>query len=198
MSRHTTIELHEDNETSPAHRKSAARSVLEAVVPAIAVVVLARVLLVGLYRVPTGSMVPTIQTGDCILGERVSHRIRQPRQGEVVTFECPEELGITLVKRVIATEGQTVDIRDGHVFVDGHQLDEPYAQGGRTDPQPPDEDGTAAITYPHVVAEGCVWVMGDNRADSRDSRLFGDVPISSVSSRVLCAYWPPERIGLVR
>ena len=198
MSRHRPSEAHDGDGTSPAHRKSAARAVLEAVVPAIAIVVLARVFLVGLYRVPTGSMVPTIQTGDCILGERVSHRNRQPRQGEVVTFESPEEPGVTLVKRVIATEGQTIDIRDGRVLVDGCQFDEPYVQGGRTDSQAPDEDGTAAITYPHVVAEGCLWMMGDNRADSRDSRLFGDVPASSVSSRVLFAYWPPERIGPVR
>ena len=89
------------------------------VVPALAVVVLARVFRVGLYRVPTASMEPSVQAGDCIFGERVSHHIRQPRRGEVATFESPDEPCVTLVKRVIAIEGQTVNVRNGHVLVDG-------------------------------------------------------------------------------
>ena len=183
--------------TGPTHRKGTVRAVLEAVVPALAVVVLTRVFLVGLYRVPTASMEPAIQIGDCILGERVSYHMRQPRAGEVVTLESPEEPGVTLVKRVVATEGQAVDVRDGRVFVDGRQLDEPYAKEGQEGPSGSGESDAATVTYPHVVAEGCVWVMGDNRANSRDSRSFGDVPVASMSSRVLCAYWPPERVGPV-
>ena len=76
--------------------------------------------------------------------------------------------------------------------MDGEPLDEPYAI--RRTAAVPD----SGVAYPHVVDEGCVWVMGDNREASRDSRVFGDVPASSVSSHVLQTYWPLNRLGLVR
>lgn len=178
-----------------AQGKGAGSTFLGAVLPALAIVILARTFLVGLYRVPTTSMAGTIQVGDCILGDRLAYRMGIPEPGDIVTFESPDEPGVTYVKRVVATEGQVVDIRDGHVHVDGLELCEPYAQGPTLPPG--QDDGAAGVAYPHVVAEGCVWVMGDNRTRSRDSRWFGDVPVSSVSSRVVCTYWPPERIGPV-
>ena len=163
-----------------------------AILPALLVIVALRVLAVGLYRVPTESMEPSIRVGDCIVGEKLSYRVRCPRAGEVVTFESPEEPHITLVKRVVAVGGQTVDVADGTLYVDGQPVWEPYA----CDRSCVGED--SEVTYPHIVREGCVWVMGDNRENSRDSRWFGDVPASCVSSRVVLTYWPPERVGPMR
>lgn len=172
-------------------------TIIGAVLPALLLVIIVRTFVIGLYRVPTASMVDTVHVGDCIMGERVSLGFRTLEPGEVVTFDSPECPGVTLVKRVIATEGQIVDLRDGDVFVDGIELQEPYAAGSASDPAP-EGLGSTEVSYPHVVAEGCVWVMGDNREISRDSRWFGDVSVSSVSSRVMLVYWPVERAMLVK
>ena len=132
-------------------------------------------------------MMPTIHVGDCLLGDKLSCCLGALDVGDVITFESPEEAGVTLVKRVVATEGQAVDLRDGLVCVDGVALDEQYVGSAITGR--PAIGAGEAVTYPHVVAEGCVWVMGDNRESSRDSRWFGDVPVSSVSSRVVAVVW---------
>lgn len=168
-----------------------AKAFLGAVLPALAIVLMLRMTVVSLYRVPSESMMPTIRVGDCLLGDKLGCRLGVPEVGDVITFESPEKAGVTLVKRVVATEGQTVDLRDGLVYVDGVALDEQYDGSAMTGQPAIDADRT--VTYPHVVAEGCVWVMGDNRVNSRDSRWFGDVSVSSVSSRVVAIVWPLGR-----
>lgn len=168
-----------------------AASVAKVTMPPVLLVLMLRILALGLYHVPSASMEPTIGMGDFLLGEKVSNSLGMPIVGEIVTFEIPESPGAILVKRVMAAGGQTVDIRDGCLWVDGRPLDEPYAIGiTKVKPE-------SGITYPHVVTEGCVWVMGDNREFSRDSRAFGDVSSSSISSRVVLRYWPPRHVGLV-
>ncbi|MDO4806265.1 MAG: signal peptidase I [Coriobacteriales bacterium] len=142
------------------------------------------------FIVPSGSMLNTIQLNDRLWGEKVSYRFRSPEQGEVVLFESPEDKGVTLVKRVIATEGQEVDLIDGVVYVDGQPLDEPYTEGRPSNPLVSPEN----IAYPYVVPKGHVWLMGDNRTNSSDSRYFGAVPVSSVFARALCTYWPLDHI----
>ena len=145
------------------------------------------------YVVPSGSMRDTILEGDTLLGERVSLYFGEPEVGDIVTFDSPLS-DETLIKRVIAVGGQTVDLVDGTVYVDGEPLDEPYTQG-RPTYSLSDLAGSAGIEYPYTVPEGCVWVMGDNRTDSKDSRYFGAVSVDDVTSRALFIYWPLDRIG---
>lgn len=142
------------------------------------------------FIVPSGSMLNTIQLDDRVWAEKVSYRFRSPEQGEVVLFESPEEKGVTLIKRVIATEGQEVDLIDGVVYVDGEPLDEPYTEGKPSNPLVTPNN----ITYPYVVPKDHVWLMGDNRTNSSDSRYFGAVPLSSVFARALCTYWPLDHL----
>lgn len=172
-------------------RMRRALSLAAAAVPVALLVLFLRVFVVGLYVVPSASMEPTIIPGDLVVGDRVAPALGEVRSGDVVTFGSPEGGGDTLVKRVVAVGGQEVDVRGGRLFVDGVALDEPYAVG-RTEPL-----RGSRVSYPYVVAEGRAWVMGDNRESSRDSRAFGDVPLSSVSSRVLLRYWPPWRAGSI-
>ena len=145
------------------------------------------------YVVPTGSMRDTIVEGDTLLGEKVSLYFGEPEAGDIVTFDSPLD-GETLIKRVIAVGGQTVDLVDGAVYVDGERLDEPYTEG-KPSYSLSDLAGSAGITYPYEVPEVCVWVMGDNRTDSKDSRYFGAVSVDDVTSRALFIYWPLDRIG---
>lgn len=145
------------------------------------------------YVVPTGSMRDTIMEGDTLLGERVSLYFGDPEPGDIVTFDSPLD-GETLIKRVIAVGGQEVDLVDGSVYVDGERLDEPYTEG-RPSYSLSDLAGSAGIEYPYVVPEGHVWVMGDNRTDSKDSRYFGAVSVDDVTSRALFIYWPLDHMG---
>lgn len=142
------------------------------------------------YKIPSGSMESTIMTGDLVFSEKVSYYLGEPEQGDIVTFADPEVAGRTLIKRVIATEGQTVDINDedGMVYVDGVPLTESYTQG-----ETYTLDGN--FTYPYTVGEGELWLMGDNRENSQDSRHFGSVPASTVTGKAVFVYWPIEQVG---
>jgi len=148
------------------------------------------------YEIPSGSMEETIMPGDMVFSEKISYYLRGPERGDIVTFADPEVAGRTLIKRVIATEGQTVDLVDGRVYVDGIELDEPYVGTKESYPLA----RTAAdveVEFPYTVAEGCVWVMGDNREASQDSRYFGAIPVSTITGRAAMIYWPISDVGLL-
>ncbi|MDP2181797.1 MAG: signal peptidase I [Actinomycetota bacterium] len=139
------------------------------------------------YVIPTGSMEPTIMTGDRVLAEKLSFRWRIPRQGDIVVFDDPADRYPQLIKRVIAVAGQSVDVVDGKVIVDGKALSEPYLHDVDTTP------GTVAL--PLIVPDGHVWLMGDNRPNSGDSRFLGPQPVSAVHGRAFAIYWPLSHIG---
>lgn len=184
---------------SPASEKqSFGRWLAETILLVLLAVVLAqgiRTFLLESFVIPSGSMIPTIQLGDRVLGEKVTFRfVRKPERGEIVVFDNPQRAQMPeikfFIKRVIATEGQKVDIRDGAVFVDGEELQEPYVHGQKTLP------GT--VSTPITIPDGQVWLMGDNRNNSGDSRFFGPVTVSAVRARAFWTYWPVGNMGTLR
>ena len=171
------------------------------VVVAIALVAtfLIRTFVVEPFVVPTGSMESTIEIGDQILAQKVTLELGQPvKQGDIVVFHNPDGTSEhdVLVKRVIATAGQTVNLQDGKVVVDGQALDEDYTTG-MSWPLSVQAPG-AQVSYPYTVPDDCVWVMGDNRTSSLDSRFFGAIPVSSVSGRAIMIYYPFSHLGLLK
>lgn len=145
------------------------------------------------YGIPSGSMEETIMTGDMVFAEKVSYSFRDPQPGEIVTFDDPSIPSRTLIKRCIAVAGQTVDIDEsGVLYIDGVAQDEPYTQGQPTYPL-----SNSTVTFPYTVPEGYIWVMGDNRTNSQDSRYFGAIPVSSVTARGVLVYWPLNHAGLL-
>ncbi|MDO5032521.1 signal peptidase I [Corynebacterium sp.] len=157
-----------------------------------------RAFVVTPYTVPTGSMEPTIQIGDNLFAEKLTLRFGgEAEAGDIVVFDNPDGSSghDILVKRVIATAGQTVDLRGGAVYVDDVRLDEPYT-AGRSYPLDMQAPG-AAVSFPYTVPEGHVWVMGDNRENSADSRYFGAVPCDNLIGIAIARYWPLSRIGLL-
>lgn len=148
------------------------------------------------YRVPTGSMEPTIEVGDQVLAQKVTINLGMGvNQGDIVVFRNPDGGSDhdILVKRVIATAGQTVDLQGGVVYVDGEPLSEVYAQGDSY-PLAAQAEGVS-VGFPYTVPEDCVWVMGDNRENSADSRYFGAVPEDDLIAVVFFRYWPFDRLG---
>lgn len=143
------------------------------------------------FVIPSGSMLPTIQLYDQVVAERITYEfVREPEAGDIVVFDNPDHSNKRekyFIKRVIAVGGQTVDIRDGKVWVDGVALDEPYTHGVVTEP------GTVSV--PVKVPKGYVWLMGDNRPGSGDSRYFGSQPTSAIRARAVWTYWPLDHFG---
>lgn len=158
-----------------------------------------RTFLLTPYEIPSGSMEHTLEIDDHIFAEQITYMFSEPQQGDIVTFWDPESIDKkyprTLIKRVVATEGQTVDIRDGYVYVDGEKQDADYIQGP-TEPLDIHMEGVS-VSYPYTVPEGEMWVMGDNRTNSLDSRYFGSVPIDTVTGHAIFTYWPIDRIHVL-
>ncbi|QWT17048.1 signal peptidase I [Collinsella sp. zg1085] len=150
------------------------------------------------FTVPTGSMIPTIQIGDNIFAQKLSLELGQAvTPGDIAVFKNPNMSSDheILVKRVIAVAGQTIDFQDGKLLIDGKESSEHYTQGlsfplAQTTPG-------IAISYPYTVPQGHVWMMGDNREDSADSRYFGPVATENLIGLAVFRYWPLNRAGLL-
>lgn len=147
------------------------------------------------FEVPSASMEITIMTGDRLFAEKVSYHFTDVQPGDIVVFSDPQVPSRVLVKRVIATEGQTVSMSGGTLYIDGVAQSEPYVTG-ETYPLS-QTAGNVSISYPYVVPEGEVWVMGDNRENSSDSRYFGSIDEDTIFGKAILTYWPLDRIGLL-
>ncbi len=129
------------------------------------------------------SMEPRVHAGEFVLINTLAYRFGAVRRGDVVAFRHDAPNPETYIKRVVGLPGERVEIRDGVVSVDGRALDEPYVQFR-------DRRSTPALTVPpHEL-----YVLGDNRAESDDSRNWGAVPDADVAGKALVGIWPPRRI----
>lgn len=175
----------------PKEEASIGRWLLETAVLVLLAFVVAqgiKLFVVQPFIIPTGSMIPTIEINDRVLAEKLTYRFSgEPEVGDVVVFDDPTGEHPQLIKRVIATEGQSVDVRDGKVWIDGEAIDEPYTHGAISEPQ--------AVPLPVEVPKDNVWLMGDNRQNSGDSRSFGPQPIEKIRGKAFWTYWPISRFG---
>jgi signal peptidase I len=149
------------------------------------------------FSIPSKSMVPTLEEGDRVLVNKWSYRLHDIHRGDVVVFTRPPEVTDTtiddLIKRVVGLPGEHLTIVDGHVEIDGQPLDEPYLPAHvRTDNVGP---VTCPVEHPCVIPDGEIWVMGDNRINSEDSRWFGTIPESTVVGRAVLRIWPVTRLS---
>jgi len=133
-------------------------------------------------------MVPTLQVGDRLLIEKVSHKIKGFSRGDIVVFKAPSRSGLKedLIKRVIGLPGDTILIKSGLVYVNNSALQEPYIAE-----KPLQDFG------PFTVEKNSLFVMGDNRNNSFDSRYWGTVPYNLVIGKAWVRYYPLNRIGLL-
>jgi signal peptidase I len=185
------------------------------VVTAVVLAVALRATVAEAFRIPSASMEPQLDVGDRVVVSRLAYRLHDPRRGDVVVFDCPQAAGCApapheglpvkavhtvleavllrepqpeeYIKRVIGLPGDTVEGKDGAVYVDGRRLVEPYLPAG-----------TVTSDFgPETVRPGHLWLMGDNRGNSSDSRVFGQVDRHTVVGRALFRIWPPWRTAFL-
>lgn len=149
------------------------------------------------YRIPTTTMEPTLVAGDRLIAALDAYEAAPPEGGDIVLFESPEDAAVELLKRVVAVGGDTIELRDKTVYVNGTAVDEPWAVhldpaiGSRDHPTDPlfrrDQLGPLTVPDRHL------FLMGDNRDFSYDSRYMGTVPTESVRGAPLYIYWSVDR-----
>lgn len=163
------------------------RKVMRAALPAVLAALFIRVFVTQAMVVQGSSMKPNLSYNYRVMVEKVTYRfVHGPRRGDVVVIDMPEE-NTLLVKRAVALPGETIAVQDGQVFINDQLLEEPWVirRGGMDYP-------------PTLVPPGHVFVLGDNREESRDSRHFGPVPIDEIDGQVRFIIWPPDHIGELR
>ena len=164
----------------------ALRDVLETIVPAVIIALLINLFLAQATRVYGQSMEPNLHTDQRLVVEKLSYRLHAPDRGDVVVLKVTDDTEDLLIKRVIALPGETVEVKDGQVFVNEKPLDEPYLA-----------QRTRGHYGPIYVPPLHIFVLGDNRGASNDSRSFGPVHIKRVIGRAWVSYWPVEAFGFV-
>jgi len=177
---------------------------------------LLKTLVAQAFYIPSPSMVPQLEVNDRVVVSKLAYRTHDPRRGDIVVFDCPPRAscaeaepssnpvvrvarvvgeGVGLVqpsteewiKRVVALPGETVEGRDGAVWINGRRLIEPYLR----------DDVTISSFPPQVVPADHLWIMGDNRTNSTDSRVVGPIAMSSVVGRAVLTVWPPGRAAFL-
>ena len=182
----------------------------EAFVVAIILAILIRALLVQAFKIPSGSMEPTLLIGDHILVNKLVYGIRipftsarwpifsDPRRGDVIVFVYPEDRTKDFIKRVVAVGGDTVEIRNKKVFINGKELIDKHAHFRDARVLPPSEKNPRDNYGPVKVPEGHLFVMGDNRDYSADSRFWGFVPSEDVKGEAFLIYYSAQNLSNIR
>ena len=165
------------------------------IVVALVLTLIIRTFVVQAFKIPSGSMRPTLLEGDKLFVNKFVYRFHPPQRGDIVVFKYPEDPKKDFIKRLVAQAGEIVEIRDGKIYVDGKPLNDPRNFGKfyyyNHDP----------FGGPHEkvkVPERSYFVLGDNSANSTDSRFWGFVPKKNILGKAIFRWWPPRRMGPVR
>jgi len=138
------------------------------------------------FKVYGSCMEPNLFTGERLLGNKLAYHLHNVHRGDIVVFRPPHRPDTPFIKRVVALPGETVEIRHSQVYIDGIALSEPYLRYMWRDTRPAER-----------IPEGYLFVMGDNRDNSDDSRRWGDVPVKNVEAKAWLRYWPLKRVEVL-
>lgn len=174
--------------------KAIVREYTESILIALVLALIVRTFVVQAFKIPTGSMRPTLIEGDRILVNKFIYRFREPEPGDIIVFKYPEDPKRDFIKRLVAKGGQEVEIRDGQLFVDGTALEEDgFEQRYYYNQGPYGKEGEGIL-----VPDSDFFVLGDNSASSRDSRYWGFVPRRYLVGKAFFLYWPLHRLRVTR
>jgi len=181
--------------------KAIIREYVESILIALVLALFVRTFIIQAFKIPSGSMIPTLQIGDRILVNKFIYGAKlpfsdkhlpgftDPKRGDIIVFEYPEDKKKDFIKRLIAFGGETVEIRDGDIYIDGALVEDPiikklfyYNRG----------DFVNGFSY--KVPDDHLFVLGDNSGSSRDSRYWGSLDEKLLLGKALVIYWPPKRM----
>lgn len=190
-------------------KKSTLRETIEAIAIAFLIALVIRTFVIQAFKIPSGSMLQTLQIGDHILVNKfllgtpvdipftninlfTMPGLRKTQRGDIIVFKYPEDPGRDFIKRVVGVEGDVIESKDKVVFVNGRKLVEPYAQ--HVDPTIKTREQDRRDNFgPITVPKGSVFVMGDNRDQSYDSRFWGFVDVTKIKGKAVIIYFSWDR-----
>lgn len=187
--------------------KSEIREWAESIIIALILALIIRAFLIQAFKIPSGSMIPTFEIGDRIFVNKLIYgpkvpftdirisALREPKRGEIVIFVSPEDPKKDFVKRLIAFGGETVQIKDGNIYINGKMLEGPASICSNHYYNRGDYGGEGSTI---TVPPGCFYALGDNSANSRDSRYWGFVPRKNLIGKAIFLYWPLNRIRIIK
>ncbi|CAM3436809.1 MULTISPECIES: signal peptidase I [Saccharibacillus] len=194
----------EDAPKNPKNKvKSETLEWIKAIAIALVLVFVIRWLLFAPYMVDGESMHPNFQDGERVIVNKILYDIRAPHKDEVIVFKVPSEDNKEFIKRVIALPGDTVKVEGDDVMVNGKLIEEPYIQGVLDEAHNNGETYNNNTNFPNpnfpdgTVPADHVFVMGDNRPNSKDSRMIGYVPFSDITGRADLVFWPFSDLHIV-
>jgi signal peptidase I len=170
------------------------RDYIEAILIALVIAVILRVFIIQAYRVESGSMEEALQEGDFLFVNKFIYHFRDPAPGDIIVFEYPLNPSKDFIKRVIATEGQTVEVVNKKLYINGQEAVDPLGAKHIDVRYLPPELSSRDFFGPKQVPPGQLFVLGDNRDDSRDSRFWGFVDKTAVKGKAVMIYfsWMPD------
>lgn len=163
------------------------REIAETVILALAIFLILRTVFIQNFRVEGSSMEPNFHNGQFLLVNKLSYRLGDPKRGDVIVFRYPRDPSRDFIKRVIGLPGETVEVRNNEILVNG-QLIEDLATVNPAN----------YVSSPVTVGADELFVLGDNRSNSSDSHSWGMLPMDKVIGKVILSYWPPKDWGLIR
>lgn len=174
------------------------------IVLALVAALLIKTFAIQAFYIPSASMEPTLKPHDRVLVDKLSYELGSPHIGNIIVFRRPpadtDIQDDDLIKRVVALGGQKLWVKDCHVYVNGKAIAQPYLPKGWQSPNSPyctTWPSTSPLPNPYTVPKGYVFVMGDNRDNSYDSRYWGPLPDSYIVGRAFLRMWPLDRLGIL-
>lgn len=183
MQRESNQEVATGNRNRPFFRE-----LIESVAIAVILAVIIRLFVLEPFYIPSGSMEPTLQEFDRIIVSKLHYHFQAPKRGDIIVFKYPLDPKRNFVKRLIAVGGETVALKNSRLYINGQPVPEDYLPAGLR----------FADFGPREVPEGSYFMMGDNRNNSDDSRVWGFLPEELVVGKAVLIYWPPGRAGVVQ
>jgi signal peptidase I len=170
--------------------------IIETVVVALSIFLIVYLFVMQPHQVNGKSMYPSFDDGEYLLTDKISYKMGEPGRGDVVVFkapeasQCPEGTGCDFIKRIIGLPGESIQVSNNQLYVNGVVLSESYLS-----PEVITQAGAYTANGTVNVPEGAYFVVGDNRSHSSDSRTWGPVPMDKIVGKVFFRYWPPNKVG---
>ncbi len=165
----------------------------ESLLIAFVLAMIIRTFVVQAFKIPTGSMKPTFTEGDRILVNKFIYKFREPERGEVIVFKYPENPKLAFIKRLIGKSGENLKIKNGRILINGREITEKQISANFYYNR-----GKYGGTEQEIkVPADTLYALGDNSANSRDSRYWGFIPEKNMIGKAILIYWPPYRVRLV-